>query len=195
MRVNPVPGGRRRGRPQQSAMNSSALNTSEDLDGPSSSRERWKPSVTVAAVVERDGRFLLVEEHTADGLRLNQPAGHLDPRETPAHAVVREALEETAARVEPRHLVGVYLSRYRGAVEGVDVTYLRFAFDCALLDIDPEGTLDAGIVRVLWLTPDELRARLPEHRSPLVMQVVDDWLAGRRFPLDLVFTHPAVLGA
>ena len=195
MRVNPVPGGRRRGRLQRSAMNSSALNPSGALDGSPSSQERWKPSVTVAAVVERDGRFLLVEEHTADGLRLNQPAGHLDPRETPAHAVVREALEETAARVEPRYLIGVYLSRYRGAAEGVDVTYLRFAFDCALLDIDPEGQLDAGIVRALWLTPDELRARLPEHRSPLVMQVVDDWLAGRRFPLDLVFTHPAVLGA
>ena len=151
--------------------------------------------MTVAAVVERDGRFLMVEEHTAEGLRLNQPAGHLDPCETPAQAVVREAFEETAARVEAHALVGVYLSRHRGAVEGVDVTYLRFAFDCALQSIDPDGTLDTGIVRVLWLTPQELRARGPEHRSPLVMQVVDDWLAGRRFPLDLVFTHPDVLGA
>lgn len=195
MRVNPVPGGRRCGRPQPSAMNSSDSNPPLMQGAAARTTERWKPSVTVAAVIERDGRFLLVQEHTAEGLRLNQPAGHLDPQETPAQAVVREALEETAARVETRALVGVYLSRHRGAVEGVDVTYLRFAFDCALQSIEPDRALDTGIVRTLWLSPDELRARLPEHRSPLVMQVVDDWLAGRRFPLDLVFTHPDVLGA
>lgn len=153
----------------------------------------WKPSVTVAAVVERDGRYLLVEEHTHDGLRLNQPAGHLDPGETLARAAVREAFEETACRVVARDLVGVYMSRYRSDRAGVDVTYLRFAFACDLVSIDPHGKLDEGIVRTLWLTPDELRARAAEHRSPLVMRTVDDHAAGRRFPLDLVYTHPGCL--
>ena len=84
--------------------------------------ERWKPSVTVAAIIEKDGRFLLVEEHTTDGLRLNNPAGHLEPGESPAEGCVREVLEETAHAFTPRSLVGVYLTKAQ------DVTYLRFAF-------------------------------------------------------------------
>lgn len=174
-------------------MNDSRATPTPDPGADRQSGEPWKPSVTVAALVERDGRFLLVEEHTPDGLRLNQPAGHLDPGESPEQAVVREAFEETAARVEPVDLVGVYLARYRGRAEGVDVTYVRFAFDCRLVSIDPDGRLDEGIVRALWLTPEELRARSAEHRSPLVMRVVDDWLDGRRFPLDLIDTDPGVL--
>jgi 8-oxo-dGTP pyrophosphatase MutT (NUDIX family) len=153
--------------------------------------EYWKPSVTVAAVVERDGRFLMVEEHTGEGLRLNQPAGHLDPGESLQQAVVREALEETAHRVEPSACVGVYMSRYRGG--DADVTYLRFAFACRVLAAEPQRPLDAGIVRAVWLTPGEIRARQALHRSPLVMRTVDDYLAGRRYPLDLVFTHPSCL--
>lgn len=150
----------------------------------------WKPGVTVAAVVERDGRFLLVEERTDEGLRLNQPAGHLDPGESLAQAVVREALEETAHHVEPAACVGVYMSRYRNEAQGADATYLRFAFACRLVGFDPGRVLDEGIVRALWLTPGEIRARGAAHRSPVVMRTVDDYLAGRRYPLELIFTHP-----
>lgn len=153
----------------------------------------WKPSVTVAAVVEREGRYLMVEEHTRDGLRLNQPAGHLDPGESLAQAVAREAFEETAHRVRPRACVGVYLARYRHPGDGTDVTYLRFAFDCEVLDVVAGQVLDEGIVRALWLTADEIRVRAAEHRSPLVMQSIDDHAAGRRFDLDFLRTHPDCL--
>jgi phosphatase NudJ len=153
----------------------------------------WKPSVTVAAVVERDGRFLLVEEHTRDGLRLNQPAGHLDPGESLLQAVSRETLEETANRVEPSASVGIYMSRYVSQTDGTDVTYMRFAFACALLGEVPGRALDEGIVRTLWLSPDEVRERADMHRSPLVMRTIDDYLAGRRLPLDIIFTHPSCL--
>lgn len=153
----------------------------------------WKPGVTVAAVVERDGRFLLVEERTAEGLRLNQPAGHLDPGESLVQAVVREALEETAHRVEPAACVGVYMSRYRNQAQGTDATYLRFAFACRVVGFDPGRELDEGIVRTLWLAPEEIRARSHAHRSPVVMRTVDDYLAGRRYPLELIFTHPSCI--
>jgi phosphatase NudJ len=153
----------------------------------------WKPSVTVAAVVERDGRFLLVEEQTREGLRLNQPAGHLDPGESLLQAVGREALEETAFHVEPSACVGVYMSRYLSESSGTDVTYMRFAFACRLVAHEPGRPLDVGIVRAVWLSPDEIRARRDMHRSPLVMRTVDDYLAGRRYPLDLIFTHPSCI--
>lgn len=142
----------------------------------------WKPHVTVAAVVERDGRFLFVEEDTDEGIRINQPAGHLDPGESLLAAAVRETLEETAWRFEPEALVGVY----RWHNPGLDRTYLRFAFAGRVHGHDPARALDTGILRTLWLTPDELRAEAPRHRSPLVQRCVDDWLAGRRHPLDLL---------
>lgn len=150
------------------------------------SSERWKPSVTVAAVIERDGRFLLVEEHTEEGLKLNNPAGHLDPGESPLEAVVREALEETARRFVPEALLGVYLSRFTRPHKGQDVTYLRIAYRGTVGEADPSRALDAPIVRTLWMTPDEIRAATPRHRSPLVMRCIDDHLAGRRFALDAV---------
>ena len=153
--------------------------------------EYWKPSATVAAVVEREGRFLMVEETTRAGLRLNQPAGHLDPGESLLQAVVRETLEETAHRVEPAACVGVYMSRYQD--EATDVTYLRFAFACRLVGQEPDRSLDTVIVRALWLTPDEIRARRDAHRSPFVMRVVDDFLAGKRYPLELIHTHPSCI--
>lgn len=153
----------------------------------------WKPSTTVAAIVERDGRFLVVEEQTVDGLRLNQPAGHLDPGESLLQAVAREALEEAACRVEPESLVGVYMTRFARPEHGIDVSYLRFAFACRLLAEEPGRALDDGIVRALWMTPDELRAASDRHRSPLVMRSVDDYLAGRRFPLELIHTDPSCL--
>jgi len=148
------------------------------------SAEIWKPNVTVAAVVERDGRFLLVEEDTDDGRRFNQPAGHLECRESLVDAVAREALEETGYRFVPRYLVGIY--SWRNEVR--DVTYLRFAFGGELAGHEPDRPLDDGIVAARWLTADEVRAGADRHRSPLVVRCVDDWLAGRRYPLDLL-TH------
>ncbi len=147
--------------------------------------------MTVAAVIERDGRYLLVEEHTPEGLRLNNPAGHLDPGESPADGVAREALEETAHRFTPTALVGVYLSRFQRGDE--DITYLRLAFCGALGEAEPGRALDHGIVRTLWMTPQEIRDSAARHRSPLVLRCLEDHLAGRRFPLDLVYTDPSVL--
>lgn len=155
----------------------------------------WKPNTTVAAVVERDGRLLMVEEHTPEGLRLNQPAGHLDPGESLQDAAVRETLEETGWRVEPVALLGIYMARYANARQGVDVTYLRHAFVCRALSHDASRPLDSGIVRAVWMTPDEVLAARGRHRSPAVERTVLDWSAGRRFPLDLVWVHPdAVAG-
>jgi len=154
---------------------------------------RWKPSVTVAAIIERDGRYLLVEEHTPEGLRLNNPAGHLDPGEGPVEACTREALEETAHRFTPTHLVGLYLSRFQRPATGEDITYLRLAFCGQLGEALAGQALDDGIVRTLWMTPDEVRASRDRHRSPLVLQCIEDHLAGRRYPLALIHTDPSVL--
>ena len=153
----------------------------------------WKASVTVAAVVERDGRFLMVEEETADGIRVNQPAGHLDPGETLLEAAAREALEETAHAFTPTALLGVYMARSVANGEAGDRTYVRFAFTGELGPREQGRALDHGILRVLWLSADEIRARRAEHRSPLVMKCVEDYLAGRRFPLDVVYAHPSTL--
>lgn len=142
----------------------------------------WKPNVTVAAVVERDGRFLLVEEETDQGLRFNQPAGHLDEGESLVNACIREALEETAHHVRPTALVGVY----QWPRPARDITYLRFAFACEVIDEEVGRALDTGIVAARWLTIDEVRATRERHRSPLILQCIEDYLAGRRFPLDLI---------
>lgn len=154
---------------------------------------RWKPSVTVAAIVEREGRFLLVEEHTPEGLRLNNPAGHLDPGESPAEGCAREALEETAHSFTPTALVGVYLSRFQREASGEDITYLRFAFCGTLGELQLGRSLDTGIVRTLWMTPDEIRASSERHRSPLVLRCMEDYLAGQRFPMALIHTDAAVM--
>ena len=153
----------------------------------------WRPNTTVAAVVERDGRFLMVEESTRDGLRWNQPAGHLDPGESLLQAVAREALEETGHSVTPRALVGVYMSRYHHPATATDVTYLRFAFACELVGFDAHRALDDGIVRAEWLTPAQINERASAHRSTLVVRTLDDYLSGRRYPLDLVYTDPNCL--
>jgi 8-oxo-dGTP pyrophosphatase MutT (NUDIX family) len=152
----------------------------------------WKTSVTVAAIVERDGRYLLVEEHTPDGLMLNNPAGHLDPGESPIEGVIRETLEESGRRFTPDALVGVYLSRSRRSEPPSDVTFLRLAFSGAVSEPLPGRALDPEIVRTLWLTAEELRACRERHRSPLLMRCVDDHRAGRRYPLDLVFSDPSL---
>ncbi len=153
----------------------------------------WKPSVTVAAIIERDHRFLLVEEETSDGIRFNQPAGHLDPGESLIEAVAREALEETAHEFAPDSLVGVYMSRYKSNRTNEDVTYLRFTF-AGTLGVAHDRPLDEGILRTVWMSRDELVASRDKHRSPLVLQCVDDYLAGRRYPLSLVHTHPSIYG-
>lgn len=143
---------------------------------------QWMPHVVAAAIVERDGKFLLVEEHTAEGLRLNQPAGHWERGETLIDAVRRETLEETAHHVEPTALLGCYTTHYPSK----DITYLRFAYICNVTGFDADRALDTGIVRAVWLTPEEIAASLVPHRSPLVMRCMQDYLAGRRFPLDFV---------
>jgi 8-oxo-dGTP pyrophosphatase MutT (NUDIX family) len=140
----------------------------------------WRPSTTVAAVVEQDGRFLLVEEQI-DGRRvLNQPAGHLDPNESLVAACRREVLEETAHRFQPTALVGIYRWHYAPA----DVTFLRYCFRGRIEGVE-ERALDKEILALHWLTREELAARRGEHRSPLVQRCVDDYLAGRQFPLDV----------
>ena len=176
-------------------------------------QDRWRPSVTVAAVISNGGgnaapgqplRYLLVEEHTPEGLRLNNPAGHLDPGESPEQGVVRETLEETARLFTPEALVGIYLARFQrpgvGNGAGEDITYLRLAYCDTVGDAVPGCTLDTGIVRTLWLTVDEIRASVHRHRSPLVLQCVEDHLGGQRHPLAVVSTDasvfkPAGLGA
>ena len=142
----------------------------------------WKPHVTVAAVIECDGRFLLVEEETDSGIRYNQPAGHLECCEALADAVVREVLEETAWRFVPQYLVGIYNWRN----EARDLTYLRFTFGGELVGHEAGRKLDEGIIAAHWLTLDEIRERQASLRSPMVMNCIDDWMAGRRYPLDLI---------
>ena len=148
--------------------------------------------MTVAAIIEQGGRFLLVEEETSEGLKLNNPAGHLDPGETPAEGCAREALEETAHAFRPTELLGIYLSRFQRAATGDDITYLRFAFRGELGAHDPERALDAGIVRTLWMTADEIRQCAPRHRSPLLLRCLEDYLAGQRFPLSAIYTDDGV---
>ncbi len=140
----------------------------------------WKPpSVTVAAVIERDSRFLVVEENY-DGARvLNQPAGHLDPGESLVAACAREVLEETAHRFTPESLVGIYRWYYAPR----DITFIRFTFGGRLEGVEQGRALDKEIVAAHWYTRDELVAKAAMHRTPLVMACIDDYLAGKRYPL------------
>ena len=142
----------------------------------------WTPRVTVAAVVERDGRFLMVEEQTRDGLVLNQPAGHLEDGESLLDAVRREVLEETARPFEPSAVTGLYRWRHPGSGD----TYLRVCFTGEVGDELPGRPLDADIERTLWLDHAALTADPRRLRSPLVMRCIDDCRAGRRHPLDLL---------
>ena len=140
----------------------------------------------MAAIIEHAGRYLLVEEHAAEGVMLNNPAGHLELGESPLEGVQREALEETTCTFTPDAIVGLYLSRFVREATGEDVTYLRMAFSGSVGAPDGSRQLDDGIVRTVWLTVDEIRAQRARHRSAMVMQCIDDHRAGIRHPLSLI---------
>ncbi len=144
--------------------------------------EVWKPHATVAAIVEQDGRFLMVEEESEGRRVYNQPAGHLDPDESLIQAVVRETREETAWGFTPEYLTGVY----RWDQPGTERCFLRFAFYGQCSDHQPSLELDEGIIQAVWLSRDELAAQTKRLRSPLVLSCIDDYLAGQRYPLDLL---------
>lgn len=141
---------------------------------------QWKPNVTVAAIIEQDGKFLLVEEETNRGNRYNQPAGHLEDNETILEAVTRETIEESAYEFTPESLVGIY--HWKHPLN--QISYLRFAFAGKLGAHYPEQKLDQGIVRAVWMTVDEIREKQALTRSPQVLMCVEDYLAGKRYPLD-----------
>lgn len=151
-------------------------------------KTQWTPSVTVAAIIEQDGRFLLVEEETSEGLRLNQPAGHLEQDESLLQAVIRETLEETAYNFTPTALIGVYLVK---AAAPNNRTYLRFAFT-GTLGAKENRALDHGIVRTLWATYEEILASRERHRTPTMLQCLEDYLRGQRLPLEVLYTHASV---
>ena len=144
----------------------------------------WQPDVTVATVVVRDGRLLVVEETVRGALVLNQPAGHLEPDESLHSAALRETLEETGWDVELTAFIGAY--QWKSPDDGRH--FLRMAFAAEPLLHHPDRALDEGIVQALWLTPAELQAQSSRHRSPLVWRAVEDFLSGRRFPLQAL-TH------
>lgn len=149
----------------------------------------WTPRATVATVVEQDGRFLFVDE-VADGRRvLNQPAGHVDEREPILQAALRETIEETGWEVDITHLIGIYTYTNPELI-----TYYRFCYAARPLRQIPDAKLDHDIIGPVWLSVDELNARHAQWRSPLVIKCVEDYLAGRRFPLDLVYEHPFTKG-
>lgn len=142
----------------------------------------WHPDVTVAAICEKEGRFLLVEERSKSTQKIvfNQPAGHLEDNETIIEAVIRETREETCRHFTPESLVGLYRQRL-----GNGKTYIRYTFIGAISELDSQLTLDPDIIRTHWLTVDELRSHTA-LRSPVVMQCVNDYLNGHRYPLELL---------
>lgn len=147
-------------------------------------KHQWMPHATVAAIVEQNGKFLLVEEETERGNRFNQPAGHSEDNETILEAVIRETLEETAYTFKPKSLLGIYHWKH----EHNDTTYLRFAFIGSVNNHQPDLALDDGIVRAIWMTIDEIRSQAMLMRSPQVLTCIEDYLSGRQFPLS-VLTH------
>ena len=143
----------------------------------------WYPHVTVATVIEDNGRFLFVEEETADGqLVFNQPAGHLEPNESLIEAAARETLEETGWTIEVQGIVGIGLYN---TPDGT-TTYYRTTFFGKALQHDPQRTLDTGIVRALWLNRDEIAALTVRMRSPLVPKVIEQYSNGHRYPLSMI---------
>lgn len=146
----------------------------------------WKPHVTVAAIAEQDGRFLVVEERVRGQLVINNPAGHLEESESFPAAIRREVLEETGWEFEPDMLTGIYLWKNRR----LDTTFLRLTFCGRCVRHRPELPLDQGIVGPRWLTRDELDSGQHVLRSPMVTRCIDDYLAGHRYPLELLTCFP-----
>jgi 8-oxo-dGTP pyrophosphatase MutT (NUDIX family) len=143
--------------------------------------ERWKPHATVAALAERDGQYLLVKERVAGSIRFNQPAGHLEPGESIVEAVVRETLEETGYQFRPTGLQSIY--RLMPDSDS-DKTYLRFLFRGEIGDRS-HSELDQGIISAEWMDYNQIVACRDKHRSPLVLQSIDDYLAGPGYPLNI----------
>jgi 8-oxo-dGTP pyrophosphatase MutT (NUDIX family) len=156
--------------------------------------DQWKPNVTVAAVIRRDGRYLLVEEETAEGVRFNQPAGHLEDGESLLEAVIRETLEESRYVFRPSALVGIYQwprPPGEGARRAQDrITYLRFAFAGEIVGEEKDRPLDVGIIAPRWFSLEEVKASAARHRSPLVLQCIEDLAAGKSYPLELIRHYP-----
>jgi len=142
----------------------------------------WKPHATVAAIIEQDNRFLIVEEVASGKKVYNQPAGHLDPHESFEQAVVRETWEETAWQFTPQYISGIY----RWEQSEKDRCFLRVAFVGSCDDHDKDQPLDDGIIQALWLSRDELVERSSQLRSPLVLRCIDDYLQGKKYPLELL---------
>ena len=155
------------------------IQPANDAVGPAARPRR--PRITVATIIEREGRFLVIEEQTRSGLRLEQPAGHVEIGESIAAAAARETLEEAAWHVQPTALIGVY--QWQSPQNGM---YVRFTFAAEARVHEGTRALDAGVVRTLWLTYDEIAARRQMHRSPFVLRSLDDYRAGRRWPLGLI---------
>ena len=143
----------------------------------------WKPHATVAAIIEKDGKFLMVEENVHGEIVYNQPAGHLDPHESLIDAVIRETQEETAWQFTPEFLLGIYL----WPQPNTNRTFLRFAFTGTCTNHQPEQALDEGILQALWMTKDELQ-NSKKLRSPMVLQNIEDYLSGQRYPLEILST-------
>jgi 8-oxo-dGTP pyrophosphatase MutT (NUDIX family) len=145
-------------------------------------KQVWKPNVTVAAIIEQNGKFLLVEEQTDRGPRFNQPAGHLEDEETLIEAVIRETMEEAAYDFTPEALLGIYHWKHPHN----DTTYLRFAFIGKVGVHYPMQALDDGIIQAVWMSADEIREKQSLTRSSQVLTCIEDYLAGKRFPLEAV---------
>lgn len=146
--------------------------------------EPWKPNATVAAIVEQNNQFLLIEEETERGNRFNQPAGHLEDGETLIQAVIRETLEESAYDFTPQSLLGIYHCKHAHN----DITYLRFSFIGKIGSHYPNQALDKGIIRAVWMSVEEIREKQAIMRSHQVLTCIEDYLAGKHYPLEVI-TH------
>lgn len=144
----------------------------------------WKPDVTVAAIINKNDKYLLVEEQTKNGVLFNQPAGHLEPNESIIQGAIRETLEETGYSFTPQWLLGVY----RWHSQTIDTTYLRFAFLGTAICHDHARKLDKGILRATWLSINEIYKLADRHRSPLVIKCIEDHLSGKKYPIEIL-TH------